>query len=157
MPARVFILAAAAAAAAAAPAPVQVFTSYGADPTTSLTLSWATTAACATPVAEAGASASALTPATVIADAPFYFGNDAGAQFYYRARLTGLPAGSRLFYRVGCSATATDVAWSSVRSASLVAPRGAQPPQTILMYGDMGRDGGERELLRAASNCRKNL
>ena len=136
----------------AAPAPVQIFTSYGVDPTSSLTLTWASQAACA-PVAEAGSSPSSLSSVACEVDAPFFFNNAGGVQFFYRARLTNLPASSRVFYRVGCS-DATSETWSTIRSVSLVAPRGT--PQTILLLGDMGRDAGEQTLPALIQEAQKS-
>ena len=148
MTTRAALLAVGALASSAAASPIaQVFTAYGADPTTSLTLSWATSSAC-TPAAEAGPSATALTPvpaASLTADPRYDFNNAGGLPFYMRARLTGLPAGARVFYRVGCAGASP--AWSPVASARTPPARDSASPQpTILLWGDMGRDGGEQVL-----------
>ena len=124
--------------------PTQIWSAFGSDPTSSLTVSWATATACS-PVAEVGPSPTSLTPAppsAITADAPFLFTNAAGAHYYSRARFTGLPTGSRVYYRVGC-ADGSGSTWSSTRSASLV---GTEEQPTILLLGDMGRDGGEQTL-----------
>ena len=142
-PSRAAALFAGAVVAGAATPPTFIWSSYGADPTTELTLTWGSASACA-PAAEFGLTAAALAPApasALTAEPPFLFDNADGVQFISRARLTALPEGARIFYRVGCAGAPP--AWSPVASASLLAP-GAQP--TVLLLGDMGRDGGEQSL-----------
>ena len=107
----------------------------------SLTISYASTSPCAAPALRFGASAGALAPlpaAAISADAPFFFGNSAGAAYYFRARLTGLAPGQRYFYQVQ-----TCGAWSALLSASTL-PAGDD--FRVLVWGDMGRDGGEQIL-----------
>ena len=135
------IAALAAAAAVGAQAPEQVWASFGEQPLESLTVSFASPLPCAAPALRFGTAAGALAPlppAAISADAPFFFGNAAGAAYYFRARLTGLAPGTRYFYQVqACGA------WSALLSASTL-PAGDD--FKVLVWGDMGRDGGEQIL-----------
>lgn len=126
------------AAAIAQRTPDQIWASFGSDPLTTLTISFASAAPCATPAIRYGLSPSSLTPAAAAADAPFDFGNSGGLAYYYRARLTGLQPGTRYHYAVSACG-----AWSATLSTATL------PSSTdfkVLVWGDMGRDGGEQIL-----------
>ena len=105
---------------------------------TVLTFSFSTASPCASPAFKIGPSPSSLSPSPVFADAPFHFTNAAGLAYYYRARVSGLLPGTRYFYAVqACGA------WSPTLSTTTL------PPATdfkVLVWGDMGRDGGEQIL-----------
>ena len=121
--------------------PDQVWASFGDAPLTSLRVSWATPGACATPALRFGTSPASLQPAppsAVTADAPFFFENSGGLAHYYRAALAGLAPGTRYFYQVAACGP-----WSRTLSASTL-PQGAD--FKVLVWGDMGRDGGEQIL-----------
>ena len=127
------------AAAAADNVARQVWSSFGKDPLTSLTVSFASSSPCAAPALNFGTSPGALAPAAdVAADAPFDFNNAGGLAFYYRARLTGLAPGTRYYYQVAACG-----AFGPVLSTSTL-PAGAD--LTVLLTGDMGRDDGEQIL-----------
>jgi hypothetical protein len=71
-------------------------------------------------------------------DAPFLFENDAGLHHYYRAALQALEPGTTYFYQVqACGA------WSPTLSTRTL-PAGND--FKVLVWGDMGRDGGEQIL-----------
>jgi hypothetical protein len=121
--------------------PDQIWASFGDEPLTSLRFSFSTSAACASPALRFGTSPGALSPAppaAVTADAPFFFENSGGLAYYYRAALAGLAPGTRYYYEVSACG-----AWSRTLSVSTL-PAGAD--FKVLVWGDMGRDGGEQIL-----------
>jgi hypothetical protein len=125
-------------AAASDNAALQVWSSFGSDPLSSLTISFASAAPCATPALNIGTAPSTLAPSPVTADPPFFFNNNQGLAYYYRARLTGLAPGTRFYYQVAACG-----AWSRVFSVSTLP---ASPNLTFILTGDMGRDDGEQIL-----------
>jgi len=118
--------------------PEQIWVSFGEDPLTSLTFSFASPAQCGTPSVKAGASNTSLVTYPAIPDAPFYFNNAGGVAFYHRARLTGLSPATKYYYQVSACG-----AWSGILSVSTL-PETQE--LTVLLTGDMGRDEGEQIL-----------
>ena len=118
--------------------PDQIWASYGEEPLSTLAISFSSAAPCSTPAFKFGLSPTSLTPSPVTADPPFYFANSAGLAYYYRARLSGLSPGTRYHYAVQACGN-----WSDVLSTATL-PAGND--FKILVWGDMGRDGGEQIL-----------
>ena len=133
---RAFFLAAA--VGAQSTAPDQIWASFGEEPLSTLAISFSSAAPCATPAFKFGLSPTSLAPSPVTADPPFYFGNSAGLAYYYRARLSGLSPGTRYFYAAQACGN-----WSETLSTATL-PSGDD--FKVLVWGDMGRDGGEQIL-----------
>ena len=130
------------AASGAGPSPEQIHVSYGSDPQTTATLVWASELPCL-PAAQFGPSPSSMSnvsTANLVSEPEWLFGNDLGLHFYMRA-LSGLPPGTRSFYRVGCS----NGEWSETLNFSTV-PSTLENQPHVLIWGDMGRVGGEQTL-----------
>ena len=137
--------------------PEQVWSSYGDAPLTTLRISFSTNSSCSTPQLRFGLSPTSLSPAPASAlsvDPPFLFDNSGGLHYYYRAALSGLASGTRYFYQVAACGE-----WSSIFYSGTL-PEGTD--FKVLVWGDMGRDGGEQilpallEEARAAANGASN-
>ena len=129
--------------AAAGPmaAPSQIATRFGASPATSLVVSWAADARCASASVIFGQSAGSLDRSAAAArfsySAPATFGSNASyaSPAIFAATLSGLQVSQPVFYSVGADACG---GWSPTLSAS-TAPDAGVAGATVAIIGDLGQ------------------
>jgi hypothetical protein len=118
--------------------PTQLHAAFGQDPTSTLLFSWATVASTGSEI-RYGKSGGALTNSVTGTSASF----DEPSEYFHRANVSGLEAGTAYDYVVGSAAGG----WSNLTTIS-TAPASGTPEAdafTWAVYGDMGLEN-ERSL-----------